>query len=53
MKLSFAELENIVKTLPIGLYSNYRIEMVLSKDAKTSYFVPSTNTIFLSLGIIN
>lgn len=53
MKLSFAELENIVKTLPIGLYSNYRIEMVLSKDANTSFFVPSTNTIFLSLGVIN
>lgn len=53
MKLSFAELENIVKTLPIGLYSNHRIELVLDKNAPTSFYVPSTNTIFLSLDIIN
>lgn len=48
MEISFNEVENIVKTLPIGLYLKRRIELGMDKDSDTSYYVPMEDRVGIS-----
>ena len=52
MELSFAMCETIVKTLPIGYYTNRRIEISVSKDEETSYYDMMNDKIVVSYPII-
>lgn len=52
MELSFAMCETIVKTLPIGYYTNRRIEIAVSKDEETSYYDMMNDKIVVSYPII-
>ena len=52
MKLSFNECKEILDTLPIGYYCGRKIEVALDKEEETSYYVPQTDNIVISLPII-
>lgn len=52
MKVSLAQVEAILKTLPIGLYALSRVETTLSADEETSFYNPVTNSITISYPII-
>lgn len=52
MELSFAMCEAIVKTLPIGYYTNRRIDITVSKDEETSYYDMMNDKIVVSYPII-
>lgn len=52
MELSFAMCETIVKTLPIGYYTNRRIDITVSKDEETSYYDMMNDKIVVSYPII-
>ena len=52
MKVSLAQVETILKTLPIGLYALSRVETTLSADEETSSYNPVTNSITISYPII-
>ena len=52
MKVSLAQVETILKTLPIGLYALSRVETTLSADQETSFYNPVTNSITISYPII-
>ena len=52
MKVSLAQVEGILKTLPIGLYALSRVETTLSADEETSFYNPVTNSITISYPII-
>lgn len=52
MEITFKQVDDIVRTLPIGLYAKRRIPMETSADAKTSYYTPSLDTITISYPII-
>lgn len=47
------ELEQIVKTLPIGYYAKAEVGVSVDEDAETSYYDPTKNAIVISLPIIN
>lgn len=53
MQLTIKELEAIVNTLPIGLYCGRRIPVTVDENAETSYYIPLTDKIVISLPIIN
>ena len=52
MKLSFAQCESILNTLPIGFYTGRRIEIGLEKDIATSFYDPMEDKIVISYSII-
>lgn len=53
MDITKKQLESIVATLPIGLYCGRRIPVTISETAETSYYVPTTDSIVISLQIIS
>lgn len=52
MEITFHQVEEIVKTLPIGLYAKRRIPMSCDAKEETSYYVPSEDRIVISFPII-
>lgn len=52
MELNFNEVNNILVTLPIGLYAKRRVPCTLDAEAETSYYVPAEDTIVVSYPII-
>ena len=52
MELNFNEVNNILITLPIGLYAKRRVPCTLDAEAETSYYVPAEDTIVVSYPII-
>ena len=52
MEITFHQVEEIVKTLPIGLYAKRRIPMSCDTNAETSYYIPSEDRIVISFPII-
>lgn len=52
MEITFKQVDDIVRTLPIGLYAKRRIPMETSAEAETSYYTPSLDTITISYPII-
>lgn len=52
MELNFNEVNNILVTLPIGLYAKRRVPCTLDAEAETSYYVPADDTIVVSYPII-
>lgn len=52
MEVNFHQVEEIVKTLPIGLYAKRRIPMSCDAKEETSYYVPSEDRIVISFPII-
>lgn len=53
MKLTVDELQKYADELPIGYYANTRIKISIDKNAPTSYFMPSTREIYISLNGVN
>ena len=52
MELNFNEVNNILKTLPIGLYAKRRVPCALDAEAGTSYYSPIDDTIVVSFPMI-
>ena len=52
MDITFNEVDNIVRTLPIGLYAKRRVPCELDAEAETSYYNPAEDTIVISYPII-
>lgn len=52
MEISYAEVKKQVDCLPISYYAKRRVNMSVSKDARTSVYVPSNNEIVISYPII-
>lgn len=48
MDISMAELDRIVKTLPIGFYAKRRVVAEIGETDKTSYYSPNTDNIVIS-----
>ena len=48
MEISMAELDKIVKTLPIGFYAKRRVVAEIGETDKTSYYSPHTDNIVIS-----
>ena len=53
MTLSKNELQVIADTLPIGYYAKARVSVAIDENAETSYFMPTTRQIFVSLQGVN
>lgn len=53
MRLTQNELQRYADELPIGYYANTRLSVKIDADADTSYFMPSTREIFISLKGVN
>ena len=53
MTISKNELQQIADTLPIGYYAKARVSLEIDDKADTSYFMPSTRQIFVSLKGVN
>lgn len=52
MELNFNEVNNILKTLPIGLYAKRRVPCSLDTEAEASYYSPIDDTIVVSFPMI-
>lgn len=52
MELNFNEVNNILKTLPIGLYAKRRVPCSLDTKAEASYYSPIDDTIVVSFPMI-
>lgn len=52
MELNFNEVNNILKTLPIGLYAKRRVPCSLDTKAEASYYSPVDDTIVVSFSMI-
>lgn len=52
MKITNNEIRNIGATLPIGYYAKRRITMEFSEDVPTSFYDPMTDSITISLPIL-
>lgn len=52
MKVSFNEINNIIKTLPIGYYIGRKLEITLSETEKGSYYEPMHDKIVVSYSMI-
>lgn len=48
MKITFNEIEKILKTLPIGYYLKRNVDVTLDPDTECSYYVPMDDTIRIS-----
>lgn len=48
MKITFNEIEKILKTLPIGYYLKRNVDVTLDPDTEYSYYVPMDDTIRIS-----
>lgn len=48
MKITFNEIEKILKTLPIGYYLKRNVDATLDPDSECSYYVPMDDTIRIS-----
>lgn len=48
MKITFNEIEKIIKTLPIGYYLKRNVDVTLDPDTECSYYVPMDDTIRIS-----
>lgn len=48
MKITFNEIEKILKTLPIGYYLKRNVDVTLDPDTEYSYYVPMNDTIRIS-----
>lgn len=48
MKITFNEIEKILKTLPIGYYLKRNVDVALDPDTDCSYYVPMEDTIRIS-----
>lgn len=48
MKITFNEIEKILKTLPIGYYLKRNVDVMLDPDTECSYYVPMDDTIRIS-----
>lgn len=48
MKITFNEIEKILKTLPIGYYLKRNVDVTLDPDTECSYYVPMEDTIRIS-----
>lgn len=48
MKITFNEIEKILKTLPIGYYLKRNVDVTLDPDSECSYYVPMDDTIRIS-----
>lgn len=48
MEISKAELDRIVKTLPIGFYAKRRVVAEIGETDRTSYYSPNTDNIVIS-----
>ena len=48
MKITFNEVEKILKTLPIGYYLKRNVDVTLDPDTECSYYVPMDDTIRIS-----
>ena len=48
MKITFNEIEKILKTLPIGYYLKRNVDVTLDPDTECSYYDPMNDTIRIS-----
>ena len=48
MKITFNEIEKIIKTLPIGYYLKRNVDVTLDPDTECSYYVPMEDAIRIS-----
>lgn len=48
MKITFNEIEKILKTLPIGYYLKRNVDVTLDPDTECSYYAPMDDTIRIS-----
>ena len=49
MKMTKDELQRYADELPIGYYAHTRLRVTIDENADTSYFMPTTREIFISL----
>ena len=53
MKMTKDELQRYADELPIGYYAHTRLRVTIDENADTSYFMPTTREIFISLKGVN
>jgi hypothetical protein len=53
MTLTVTQLQSLINELPIGYYASTKVPVKVDETADTSYFVPATREIFISLVGVN